>query len=297
MLFVHIDSKAIARKQDAGRVAAKRVPNRSRRVAGSIQGAETSATECNLSVMSPVNLTRTPRLEGMLSKPDAIGLMEKLGEICRLNRARCRKKRFARTSAKTRPLQQAHHQGIRRERWCNSRRSLALLALGLSLAACVGKSLSALQLKTCVSSSSTFETYGTNGDGRWQGPGRVGEVHLQGQSISSLRFSAIETIETEQRTCCEPFTRMKDLSHAALLKQITTHKSIKPSIHPCMHTYMHISMREGLESMILYVDAPLTRACNNRCGSPGRAVWQSLPLCPSIPAGKLGPTVFSPSGQ
>ena len=58
-----------------------------------------------------------------------------------------------------------------------------------------------------------------------------------------------------------------------------------------------VVVREGLVSMTLYVDAHLTRACKNRCGSPSRAVWISLPLSRSIPAGKLGPTVFSQRGQ
>ena len=40
------------------------------------------------------------------------------------------------------------------------------------------------------------------------------------------------------------------------------------------------NLREGLVSMILNVDAHLTRACDNRCGSPSRAVRQTLPHCP-----------------
>ena len=45
--------------------------------------------------------------------------------------------------------------------------------------------------------------------------------------------------------------------------------------------------------MILYVDAHLTRACKNRCGSPSRAVWQSRPPCPSIPAGRESAQTYS----
>ena len=75
----------------------------------------------------------------------------------------------------------------------------------------------------------------------------------------------------------------------------------------CMYVCMYVCryqrecqkcmyVREGLVSMILYVDAHLTRACKNRCGSPSRAVWQFQSVPVSLQANSV-PLFSRSNGQ